>query len=255
MRLSASRVAALLRGPALCLGLWCGSLAAAEAPAVLPTLDDAAAPAGDDGAVPGITPSLVVSRMVARLVAGIEASADHCGRSSPQQPEHRAVAAEVERFREAVPAARSVSIEVRDCYWDGMVLGGERIVVSARLARATPAQRFFVIAHEWAHLSAQHHARFAGLVTQMLEQGESPRAVSRALERGAGAPLSRRNESEADALAVQTMLRAGVDPEEAARFLEDAARSDGRELDTHPSLRSRAAAIRALIAPRLAGGY
>jgi hypothetical protein len=227
-----AKAAALLRVPALCCGLL-GSAGGAFAQHASPA------------SLPGIAPSPVV----ARLVALVEASTDTCSVSSSSNPDHVAVAADVARFRQHVPAASALPIEVLDCYWDGMVVGGRRIVVSTRLARATPAQRFFVIAHEYAHLSAQHHARVADLVSQLLQQDGSPQAVADALQRGAGSPLSRRNETEADALAVQLMLEAGIDPEEAARFLEAAGPP---ALDTHPGPRSRAAAIRALVAQRVA---
>ncbi len=229
-------LAALLRGSRLCIAATLCATAAAQG--------------ADD--LPATAPAITPSPVVARLVAALEASADTCSRSSPHSADHRAVAADVARFRQRVPAAAGVPIEVKDCYWDGMVLGGERIVLSARLARATPAQRFFVIAHEYAHVSAGHHGRFVHLVTRVLRQEGSAQSASRALQRGAGAPLSRQNEVEADAIAVALMMEAGEDPEDAARFLDDAARAAPLELDTHPSHRARAAAIRALVAQRLA---
>lgn len=233
MRHFIARAAALLRVPALCCGLLCSA-------------GSASAQQAFQAALSGIAPSPVV----ARLVAMVEASTDTCSAASPASLDHRTVAADVARFRQQVPAAADTPIDVLDCYWDGMVVAGRRIIVSTRLARATPAQRFFVIAHEYAHLSAQHHARFAELVTQLLQQDGRPHAVARALERGAGSPLSRRNETEADAIAVHLMLDAGIDPEEAARFLDAAGQAAQPELDTHPGPKTRAAAIRALVTQR-----
>ena len=195
---------------------------------------------------PGPIAPGVVTPVVAGLVALIEASPDRCTAARTDSRDYRTLEADVVRFRQRVPAAAAVPIELRDCFWDGMVVSGERIVLSTRLARATAAQRFFVIAHEFGHLAARHHGRFAGLVEELLQQGGTPQAVAGALRGGISAPLSRRNESEADAFAVQLMLQTGEDPEEAARFLDEAARFLAPSSDSHPGPQSRAAAIRAL---------
>jgi Zn-dependent protease with chaperone function len=197
------------------------------------------------GAVPG-------TREVARLVALVDASADHCTVANAGSRDYRTLEADVNRFRQNVPAAADLPIELRDCFWDGMVVRGERIVLSTRLARATKAQRFFVIAHEFGHLASQHHARISGLVEDLLQRGGTPQTVATALRGGAIAPLSRRNELEADAFAVRLMLQAGEDPEEAARFLDEAARFKAPTANSHPVPQSRAAAIRAITVRLLA---
>jgi Zn-dependent protease with chaperone function len=191
--------------------------------------------------------------VVAGLLAVVEASAEHCTAAQAGSRDYRTLEADVARFRQSVPAAAEVPIELRECFWDGMVVGGERIVLSTRLARATQAQRFFVIAHEFGHVASQHHARMAGLVEDLLQRGGTPQTVATALRSGAIAPLSRRNEWEADAFAVQLMLQAGEDPEEAARFLDDAARFMPPMVgSSHPAPQSRATAIRTLTVRLLA---
>lgn len=178
--------------------------------------------------------------VVQRLVARLEAGADGCSDARPGTPDTRAMTAAIEHFRQAVPEAAAVPIELRECFWDGMVVRGQRIVLSTRLARATTAQRFFVIAHEYGHVAGLHHRRFLDRTANLLAAGSDEAAVAPAL-----APLSRDNEREADAFAVALMRRAGLDPEEAARFLDAADRGrPARPGDTHPTPGARAAAIR-----------
>lgn len=191
---------------------------------------------------------LAAAAAVTRLVAAFEAAPDRCRMPTAGDPEARAMAEEIDRFRARVPAAAGVPIDLRECYWDGMVVRGERIVVSSRLARATPAQRFFVLAHELGHLVGQHHGRLATLAAELLQRTPDERTAALALARRDGPPLSRRHEQEADAFAVRLMLQAGEDPEEAARFLEAAQPAQVSTDGTHPAPAARAAAIRALAA-------
>lgn len=194
--------------------------------------------------------AMAAAPVVARLVAAFEATPERCTVPPAGDADARTMAAEIERFRARVPAAAGVPVDLRECFWDGMVVRGERIVVSSRLARATPAQRFFVIAHELGHLVGQHHARLAGLAAELLRRVPDEAAAALALARDEGPPLSRRHESEADAFAVQLMLQVGEDPEEAARFLEAAQRgaASTAATGTHPAPAARAAAIRAMAA-------
>lgn len=183
-----------------------------------------------------------------RVVSRFEATAAGCTDARPGTPETLAMATAIDRFRRAVPEADAVPIELRECYWDGLVLAGERIVVSTRLARATPAQRFFVIAHEFGHVAARHHDGFVQRTLALLADGGGEPAVLPAL-----APLSRRHEFEADAFAAVLMRRSGLAPEEAARFLEAADRGQPASAgDTHPTPGARAAALRAQAAARTA---
>lgn len=191
---------------------------------------------------------LAAAPAVMRLVAAFEAAPERCTRPLPGDADARTMADEIERFRARVPAAAGVPIDLRECYWDGMVVRGERIVVSSRLARATPAQRFFVIAHELGHLAGQHHGRLARLAAELLQRSGDEAAAALAMARDDGPPLSRRHELEADAFAVRLMLDAGEDPEAAARFLEAAQRGPVATGGTHPAPVTRAAAIRALAA-------
>ncbi len=241
-----SAVRATLALPLLALALAAVPVAAQTAAPTQPTVVASSAPGGLQTAGPAAAGAAPIAPVVAGLVALIEASADRCTPARVDSRDYRTLEADVARFRQAVPAAAEVPIELRECFWDGMVVRGERIVLSTRLARATPAQRFFVIAHEFGHLASQHHGRFAGLVEELLQRDGTPQAVATALRGGASAPLSRRNESEADTFAVQLMLQAGEDPEEAARFLDEAARFTAPTGNSHPGPQSRAAAIRAL---------
>lgn len=200
------------------------------------TLALAAAPAA-----PGADPA------VERLVARIEASPAGCGPADAASPQHRTIEADVALFRQRVPESAGVAIDVLDCYWDGMVDRGERIVVSARLARATPAQRFFVIAHEFGHFVLRHHASFARFAAALLAAGNEGSART-AIDAGAAAPLSRDHEAAADAHAVTLMLRAGLDPEEAARFWDRIGQGAVQASRTHPAPSARAQAIRAMAA-------
>lgn len=187
--------------------------------------------------------------VVRGLVAMIESSPGRCAELPPDHPQRRIIEADVARFRAVVPAAAGVRFDVLDCYWDGLVDRGERIVLSARLARATPAQRFFVIAHEFGHFALGHHAALAGLVVELLHRHEDVGSVAQALAGNAAGALSRRHEAEADAFATHATLLAGLDVEEAARFFEQ----NGLALKTHPAPSARAQAIRALAGIQPAG--
>lgn len=228
MRRTAARGAAVLAVWAC--AAWSGALHAEGLSSATPVNTIAAAP------------------VVARLLASFEAASDRCTTPVAGDPDARAMAAEIERFRSLVPAAAEVPIDLRECFWDGMVVRGERIVVSTRLARATPSQRFFVIAHELGHLVGQHHGRLGALAADLLRRLPDEAAAARALVRDEGPPLSRRNENEADAFAVRLMLDVGEDPEQAARFLDAAQRGTASTGGTHPAPSARATAIRTLAA-------
>lgn len=186
--------------------------------------------------------------IVRRLVAMIESSPGVCKDLPPEHPQRRLVEDDVARFRAVVPEAAGVRFDVLDCYWDGLVDRGERVVLSARLARATPAQRFFVIAHEFGHLALGHHGALVDLVVGLLHHHEDVQAVVRAIAGNAAGALSRRHEAEADAFATHATLLAGLDIEQAARFFEQY----GLVLKTHPAPSARADAIRALAAATIA---
>lgn len=186
---------------------------------------------------------------VRRLVAMIESSPGRCGQLPSEHPQRRLIEDDVRRFQQLVPEAEGVRFDVLDCYWDGMVDRGRRIVLSSRLARATPAQRFFVIAHEYGHYALGHHAAIVDLVVDLMHaHGGDAEAVAQAIRANAAGPLSRRHEAEADAYATRATLLAGLDVEQAARFFE----TEGQALKTHPAPRARADAIRRLAAATLA---
>jgi hypothetical protein len=208
-----------------------------------------AALAAEPGETSAPGPAALVDPAVRRLVAMIEASPGRCGRLPFDHPQRRLIEDDVARFRRLVPEAAAVRFDVLDCYWDGMVDRGERIVLSSRLARATPAQRFFVIAHEFGHFTLGHHAGMVALVEELLlAHDHDAEAVARAIRAHAAAPLSRRHEAEADAFATRATLLAGLEIEQAAHFFE----TQGQALKTHPAPRARADAIRGLAAASMA---
>lgn len=186
---------------------------------------------------------------VHRLVAMIESSPGQCGRLPFDHPQRRLIEDDIARFRRLVPEAAAVRFDVLDCYWDGMVDRGERVVVSSRLARATPAQRFFVIAHEFGHFALGHHDAIVALVVDLLRaHDDDAQAVAQAIKANAAGALSRRHEAEADAFATRATLLAGLDVGQAAHFFE----TQGQALKTHPAPSARAEAIRRLAAATMA---
>jgi Zn-dependent protease with chaperone function len=188
-------------------------------------------------------------RAVGRLVAMIESSPGRCGRLPFDHPQRRLIEDDIARFRRLVPQAAAVRFDVLDCYWDGMVDRGERIVVSSRLARATPAQRFFVIAHEFGHFALGHHAAIVELVEDLLQAHDNDaEAVAQAIGANVAGAMSRRHEAQADAFATHATLLAGLEIEQAAHFFE----TQGQALKTHPAPHARAEAIRRLAATTMA---
>ena len=132
-----------------------------------------------------------------------------------------------------------------DCFVDGFVHKGQTIVVSARLSRLNEAQRFFILAHELGHLHLQHRAAMSSFVARIVSS--APNETRARAEVAAGlAAHSHRAEFDADAFAVQLMLDAGHDPEQAARIFDSI--GEGRDNATHPASGKRARAIRALSA-------
>jgi predicted Zn-dependent protease len=134
-----------------------------------------------------------------------------------------------------------VRFEVLDCPVDGFVNKGRTIVISARLARMTPAQRFFIIAHELGHLKLQHHAAILSFVSRAVSSS-SDETGARAFIASGLAAISHQAELDADAFAVRTMMDAGLDPDEAARIFDGM--GEGADNGTHPSPGRRARSIR-----------
>lgn len=191
---------------------------------------------------------------VQRLVALMEVSPDTCVAADPSSDSYRTMQADVAAFRSRVPEAAEVPIDIGDCYWDGIVVQGGRIVLSTQLARATPAQRFFIVAHELGHVVRRHHDAMAALSRRLLELHGGEAAAAAAIRADAAAPLSRANEAEADDFAVRLMLRAGFDAEEAAQFWDQIDRQSASTSASHPPARLRATAIRRVAARAVAAG-
>jgi Zn-dependent protease with chaperone function len=181
--------------------------------------------------------------LVDKLIDSIEASPAGCKAVPSSHTQRQVMEADVARFRQRVPGAAKVGFQVLDCEADGFVYQGQTIVLSTRLARLNPQQRFFIIAHELGHLSLGHHGAMRSFVASIVDQ-QGDEAKARAQLVSSLSAISHRHELNADAFAVRTMLAAGQDPEQAARIFDSIA--DDRDNNTHPSARRRAAAIRSL---------
>jgi Zn-dependent protease with chaperone function len=182
--------------------------------------------------------------LVDRIVEQLEASPSRCAPMAPDQPQRQAIESDVVRFLKVAPVPAGVDIKVMDCSVDGFVYKGRTIVVSARLTRLTPSQRFFIMAHELGHLKLQHHAAVSSFVAEAVE-GSANEADARAAVASGLGEISRRNELDADAYAVRLMQATGHDPEDAARLFDSI--GEGPDTATHPSAAHRARAIRALL--------
>ncbi|MEW6703735.1 MAG: M48 family metalloprotease [Pseudomonadota bacterium] len=185
-----------------------------------------------------------------KLVSQIEASPAGCTAVSPRHPQRQLVESDVARFMKTVGAPPEVRFEVMDCEADGFVYQGKTVVLSTRLARMNPAQRFFIIAHEMGHVRLAHHGAMRSFVARIVDQHPEETRARRQLVSSLS-EISHGHEFDADAFAVRAMESAGLDPEQAAWIFD----SIGRDKDnaTHPSARRRAQAIRTH-ARRPAGG-
>jgi len=184
--------------------------------------------------------------LVDKLVSQLEASPAGCTAVPERQPQRQVIEADITRFTRAVSLPDGVGFQVLDCEADGFVHQGKTIVLSTRLARMNPQQRFFIIAHELGHVALGHHGAMRSFVARIVgDQPDESRARAR-LASGL-AQISHQHEFDADAFAVRTMQAAGLDPEQAA-WIFDSIASD-KDNATHPSARRRALAIRALARP------
>lgn len=159
-------------------------------------------------------------------------------------PRKATIKADIESLRAAVDVPPGVRFQVLDCFADGFVHRGSTIVLSVRLTRLNAAQRFFIVAHEYAHLKLAHRAAMSSFVARIVS-GLSDEERARAAVTSALASHSHQAELDADALAVQLMRDAGHDPQEAARLFDSI--GEGEDNRTHPSSGRRARAIRALL--------
>ncbi|MGB8168633.1 MAG: M48 family metallopeptidase [Chthoniobacteraceae bacterium] len=147
--------------------------------------------------------------------------------------------------------------------------GGKIVVYTSILPVAkTDAGLATVMGHEMAHATLRHGSErlFQQKATQTLMTGvqfslgdmsyEQRRMVLGAI--GAGAqygilmPFGREHESEADAIGLMYMARAGYDPREAITFWERMEQTSGRGappefMSTHPSHGTRIAQLKALL--------
>jgi Zn-dependent protease with chaperone function len=150
------------------------------------------------------------------------------------------IEADIAAFVRTTPAAGVARFEVHDCQMDGQVHDGKTIVLSARLARLPHAQRYFIIAHEFAHHRLDHQVETGGrLVGIVSRRGKPGKAVD-------ASELAHRTEFEADAYAVRMMHAEGLDTNEAAKLFDSM--GEGTDSATHPAFSRRARAIRDVIA-------
>jgi Zn-dependent protease with chaperone function len=179
--------------------------------------------------------------LVDKLIDSIEASPAGCKAVPTSHAQRQVMEADVARFKQRVPSAAAVAFQVLDCESDGFVYQGQTVVLSTRLARMNPQQRFFIIAHEMGHLTLGHHGAMRSFVARIVDQ-QRDEAKARAQLASSLSAISHRHELDADAHAVRTMRAAGLDPEQAALIFDSI--GDDRDNNTHPSARRRAAAIR-----------
>jgi hypothetical protein len=163
-----------------------------------------------------------------------------CSPISAESPERQLVEADIAAFFRTTPEAGQARFEVHDCQMDGQVHDGKTIILSARIARLPLPQRYFIIAHEFAHHRLDHQVQIGGPLAGIVSAHAGP---GKGLD---AAELAHRTEFEADAYAVRMMDAQGLDPEEAARLFDSM--GAGTDSATHPAFRRRAQAIRDVIA-------
>ena len=180
--------------------------------------------------------------LVDKLVSQIEASPSGCAAVPARHPQRQVIEADVARFQRAVAVPEGVRFQVMDCEADGFVHLGQTIVLSTRLARMNPQQRFFIIAHEMGHVRLGHHGAMRSFVARIVSD-HPDESQARAQVASGLTPLSHQHELDADTFAVKAMESVGLEPEQAA-WIFDSIGSD-KDNATHPSARRRAQAIRA----------
>jgi len=182
--------------------------------------------------------------LVEKLVGQLEASPDGCAPIAASNAQRKLIESDIAAFLKVAPVPEGLRFEVMDCSVDGFVYKGQSIVISSRLSRLPPAQRFFILAHELGHVRLSHHAAMNSFVARAVSSAPDERAARAAIASGLTA-ISQQNELDADAFAVRLMREAGHNPEEAARLFESI--GEGADNSTHPSTGRRARAIRALL--------
>lgn len=158
---------------------------------------------------------------------------------------------------------------------NAFVLPGGKIFVYTGLFKyaANEAELSAVVAHEVAHALKSHgvkgaqRAQNAGLVGALLQVGmgvagvdsQTAQQVNRVYGQGASLgyikPYSRKHESEADAIGLMLMAKAGYDPRAALSFWAKFGRQGQRVpeyLSTHPAPSNRIAQIKRLMPQALA---
>ncbi len=158
---------------------------------------------------------------------------------------------------------------------NAFVLPGGKIFVYTGLFKyaANESELAAVVAHEVAHALKSHgvkgaqRAQNAGLVGALLQVGmgvagvnsQTAQQVNRVYGQGANLgyikPYSRKNESEADAIGLMLMAKAGYDPRAALSFWAKFGRQGQRVpeyLSTHPAPSTRIAQIKRLMPQALA---
>jgi Zn-dependent protease with chaperone function len=179
--------------------------------------------------------------LVDKLVSQLEASPAGCTAVSPRNAQRQLIESDVARFTKAVGIPDGIGFQVMDCEADGFVYQGSTVVLSTRLSRMNAAQRFFIVAHEMGHVRLGHHGAMRSFVARIVDQQPDESLARRQLASSLS-DISHQHELDADAFAVRSMEKAGLDPEQAARIFD----SIGSDKDnaTHPSARRRAQAIR-----------
>jgi predicted Zn-dependent protease len=210
----------------------------------------------------------LVRTVAARLAKATGTTGDTAGAAAPAlERDPQAVskaAATARRFDWAVSLVDSPQVNAF-CLPGGKIVVYTGIIPVAKSAAGLAT----VMGHEMAHATLRHGSErlFQQKATQTLMTGvqfslgdmsyEQRRAVMGAI--GAGAqygilmPFGREHESEADAVGLSYMARAGFDPREAISFWERMEQSTGGRgqppefMSTHPSHGTRIAQLRALL--------
>lgn len=182
--------------------------------------------------------------LVDKLVNQLEASPEGCTAVQPRDHLRQQIEGDVARVKQTVPVPAGVLFRVMDCEADGFVYQGKTVVLSTRLSRMNPTQRFFIIAHELGHVRLAHHGAIRSFVADIVEE-HPDEALARRQIASSLAKISYQHEFDADAFAVRAMQQAGLDVDQAARIFDSI--PDDSDNGTHPSAQRRALAIRALM--------
>jgi Zn-dependent protease with chaperone function len=152
-----------------------------------------------------------------------------------------------ERVRQSFAIEQSVKLLVMSDGPLAETLHGHTIIANESLADMPEGERLFILAHEFGHVAGHHWSELCEVYKRWVPGEVTPQKtdpVAGLLGRDASA-MSHRHEHAADAAALDTLRRLGVDPQQAFSALL----RQGMQHDTatHPGTRKRVAALRAAL--------